>query len=142
MSLSTSLNAICDLLREPANMPVHLGAPRAGDSGLYVWPYRLGVSLQARSPEVRFSPPQQTRGVSIDYPFLIVAHPVNAEASLDALEATIRTLIAHPVVTLPVGRVEVIFDARLTPADLFALHAAAGVPPAMALELVARTTLG
>ena len=140
MSVSIVLAAVGDLLRGSSNIAFHLGPPRDGDAGLFVWPYRLAIAVQARSPEVRFGP-TQAHNVAVEIPLIVVAHPPYAPDHLDAIEAAIRHVLANPVLSLPTGRADVSVDTRLTTAEASALFAAAGVAPTLSLQLVVRTSL-
>ncbi len=53
MSISASLHAICDLLERETGLPAQAGLPSSAGKGLFVWPYRLPMTL-IRYPIIDF----------------------------------------------------------------------------------------
>ncbi len=138
MSISSSLNAICDLLKRETGLPAQTGLPRGTKEGLYVWPYRL-VLTEARAilPRPAGTPPESLP-ISLDIPLLVLARPAFAASGFNALDAAMRALMRNAIITFPAGRVQVMPDSRLGIAGLTALFAAARMQPSLALEFVAR----
>lgn len=138
MLISSSLNAVCDLLKRETGLPVQPGLPRGTKQGLYVWPYRL-VLTEARATLPRpAGTPSESGRASLDIALLVLALPAFSEPGLNALDAALRALMQNPVIAFPAGRVQVMPDSRLGIADLTALFAAARMQPSLALEFVAR----
>ena len=142
MTLTSQLNALCDLLRKQTKLSVVLGRPNEKARAIYVWPWRILPVAESRAPDRApgTSPVPALSSQAMDIRFLLIATPTLSQKGLDSLDLARQILIDHPVLDTPGARLTVTPDSSLSASDLAALFTAAKLPLTICAEFSMRSS--
>src|SRR5258706_3686675 len=130
MTVTSQLNALCDLLRKQTKLSVVLGRPNEKARAIYVWPWRILPVAEFRAPTrvPGTSPVPVLPSQPMDIRFLLIATPTLGQKGLDSLDLARQILIDHPVLDTPGEQLTVTPDSSLSASDLSALFTPAKLP--------------
>lgn len=139
MPIASTLNAICDLLRDGTGADVVLGRPQDSPSAIYVWPWRLEDNPYRRNEPApgasRGNLPQAPLDANVH--FLVVVSPALTNEGLSRLEKARQALHDNPVLNVdgvPAG----VVPGELDTGQLVSIFRAAGIPLTICVGAVAR----
>jgi hypothetical protein len=142
MTMTSQLNALCDLLRKQTKVSVVLGRPNEKARAIYVWPWRILPVAESRAPTRAPSIPPVPALPSqpMDIRFLLIATPTLGQKGLDSLDLARQILIDNPVLDAPGARLTVTPDSSLSSSELAAFFTAAKLPLTICAEFSMRSS--
>jgi hypothetical protein len=134
MNLSSSLTAVCDLLRSQTGAEVFLGVPDEAAPGIYVWPWRLDEkqAFKGMFPTRNLDPAQVPPPSGMVAHFMVMARPALAVEAMAQLEAARAALLDQSVLTVDGETARVVFE-TLDSITLAAVFSAAAIPLSICL---------
>ncbi len=130
MTLATFLQSVCELLQRGSNVPVALGLPAEGASGLFVWPWSIAENQASKNRPLPFRQELSVahpRGYPFDVHFLIFACPATTPEGLSLLESARQSILDTPVIGTDEDKTALMIE-ELPILQQTGLFAAAGLP--------------
>jgi hypothetical protein len=144
MTLVTFFRIVCDRLHQRTNVPVSLGLPAAGSTGLFVWPWKLAENPAYRNrptPGPIGRPGRSPDPPPLDVHFLVLARPAETAEGLSLLMNARRAIHETSLVVEGEARAQLAIES-LSTEELTALFSAAATPLTICLCVQGRGVTG